>query len=44
MHFKSPNHLNMFFFNLIELLATMLQVDEKKRPDFNQLQMMFNLY
>lgn len=30
--------------NFINILWTMLQVDEKKRPDFNQLQMMFNLY
>ena len=26
--------------NLIELLVTMLQVDEKKRPDFNELELM----
>jgi len=30
--------------NFINILWTMLQVDEKQRPDFNQLQMMFNLY
>ena len=30
--------------NFINILWTMLQVDEKKRPDFNQLQIMFNLY
>ena len=30
--------------NLINILWTMLQVDEDRRPDFNQLQMMFNLY
>jgi len=28
----------------INILWTMLQVDEKQRPDFNQLQMMFQLY
>jgi hypothetical protein len=30
--------------NFINILWTMLQVDEKQRPDFNQLQMMFQLY
>ena len=30
--------------NFINILWTMLQVEEKKRPDFNQLQIMFNLY
>ena len=30
--------------NLINILWTMLQVDENRRPDFNQLQIMFNLY
>jgi hypothetical protein len=30
--------------NFINILWTMLQVDEKQRPDFNQLQIMFNLY
>ena len=30
--------------NFINILWTMLQVEEKKRPDFNHLQMMFNLY
>ena len=30
--------------NLINILWTMLQIDEDRRPDFNQLQMMFNLY
>ena len=29
-----------YSFNLIELLATMLQVDEKKRPDFNELELL----
>ena len=30
--------------NFINILWTMLQVDENQRPDFNQLQMMFQLY
>ena len=30
--------------NLINILLTMLQVEEDRRPDFNQLQAMFNLY
>ena len=30
--------------NFINILWTMLQVEENQRPDFNQLQMMFQLY
>ena len=42
------NYLNLYLGrrysqNFINILYTMLQVDEARRPDFNQLQMMFAL-